>query len=394
MTGPLPLEQVSLPGDDTLWLPAETASVGTARRHVVRTLTDWGVDRTCIEDAELLVSELVSNVVAHTASRRVGVAVDGTDRRVTVSVREWGATETPEPETHPLTDFAPRELPGPTAASGRGLRILDALATDWGISRHHRTTSTWFSLATARPLPLEVVSPAAAAELRSVQAGLRRTRLLLRITEDLSCAVSAAQVGEAVARHLAEEVGATFVGIALVDVESLTSDAPMMRYLDLSVFADDVREQWGRFRLDSDAPVAAVARSGVAEYHESVETAERDHPGLARHMRAARSGALAHVPLVADGICLGTLALAWSEAREFDADLRALLTIVAGYAAQALRRRDAGAEALALARLRYVRATADFEAALDAGDDLATLQSLDDEVRRAAAAVGTVRPSR
>ncbi|MHA3700867.1 ATP-binding protein [Jatrophihabitans sp. YIM 134969] len=367
----------------TTWFKVDPLSVSAARHHVTAVLTSWGVDDDCRDDAELLVSELAGNVVAHTEADSFGVIVDGSEGRIAISVQESASSPLPVPDTQTLTSFQTQPAPASTAVHGRGLAIIETLAVEWGISRAQASTSTWFALVPATTLPLSVVSPRAAAELELVQAGLRRTQMLLRITEHLSAATTAEQVSDAVTTVLGEHLGAMFTGIALIDVASLTGPHPTMRYLDLSAFPEPTRHQWARFDLATDAPVANVARTGTAEFHTDPAAAEAEHPGLADHMRTAGTQALAHLPLLADRVCHGTLAVAWAHPQEFDADTRALLTIVAGYAAQALNRRDRIAEAAAIARHRWAEASSDFDDALANGEPLPVLQRLDREVRRA-----------
>jgi anti-sigma regulatory factor (Ser/Thr protein kinase) len=95
-----------------------------------------GVNGTILEDAALIVSELVTNSVRHA---NVGVqkllAVDVTtlkDRlRITVS--------------DPGSDCEPRLVPaGPEATHGFGLRLVDRLATAWGVTHEPvGTTQVW-----------------------------------------------------------------------------------------------------------------------------------------------------------------------------------------------------------------------------------------------------------
>ncbi|WP_460605781.1 GAF domain-containing protein [Jatrophihabitans fulvus] len=322
---------------DTVWFPVDDHAAGSARQHVATVLASWGIDDVCAGDAELLVSELVTNVVRYTGSRTVGVNVRATERMVIVGVRETAVTATPGPRTTMLADFAPPPGPGDDAVHGRGLRILDALATEWGITRTNRYTGTWFALTPDTPPPLRALSVAAAAQLDAVQSSLARTQLLLRITESLGDAVTADQVGTVITRHLRDHLDAVFTGIALIVPGTAGEDA-MMRYLDLSAFPESTRAHWARFPYATGAPVAAAAATRTGLFHESRDAADADFPGIGEHMATAGTGAMAHVPLLAAGTCLGTLALAWSQPRVIDADTRALLTIVAGYAAHALHR--------------------------------------------------------
>ncbi|PZT76723.1 hypothetical protein DNK56_25860 [Streptomyces sp. AC1-42W] len=78
------------------------------------------------EDLVQVVSELVANAVVHgrtARGRQVEVTIDGDAERVRVEVRDVG-------------DGMPR-MPRdrrPLAVSGRGLGIVDALSTSWGVT--------------------------------------------------------------------------------------------------------------------------------------------------------------------------------------------------------------------------------------------------------------------
>ncbi|MCJ1678571.1 ATP-binding protein [Streptomyces sp. APSN-46.1] len=87
-------------------------------------------------DAELCVSELLSNVIAHLG--------EGTP----VTLRVTGRATRTRVE---LTDPDPRVWPVPRQAtdaeeSGRGLALLDAVALRWGVTQGARTKTVWCEL--------------------------------------------------------------------------------------------------------------------------------------------------------------------------------------------------------------------------------------------------------
>jgi anti-sigma regulatory factor (Ser/Thr protein kinase) len=114
--------------------PAEPASVGEARRFVAERLQEHGVDRW---PADLLVSELATNVITHAATEfEVIVHVDG---KVKVTVVDDSIIE-PQPRSA-----------SPTDVGGRGLHIVDYLAARWGIEWRPEGTgkAIWFELPSA-----------------------------------------------------------------------------------------------------------------------------------------------------------------------------------------------------------------------------------------------------
>lgn len=110
--------RVPLPLSARVDLPAEPASVGQARRFVRRVLDDWGLDD-LIDTVQLLTSELATNAVLH-ARTAFAVLVSRTDNEVRVDVLDGSAVQ-------------PRSRqPSPTAATGRGVNMVAALAEQWG----------------------------------------------------------------------------------------------------------------------------------------------------------------------------------------------------------------------------------------------------------------------
>lgn len=115
-----------------------------ARNFVAEALAELG--RPELADvASLLVSELVTNVVRHTASGLCTVCLGQSGpsgaggARPAVVVVEVIDTEAD----------APVDLEGPIddrRESGRGLRIVATLADDWGVRRTREEKCVWFEL--------------------------------------------------------------------------------------------------------------------------------------------------------------------------------------------------------------------------------------------------------
>ncbi|WP_435969875.1 ATP-binding protein [Streptomyces sp. Qhu_M48] len=116
-------------------LPRDARSAGVARRLVRTALTLWGLEA-LIEDAALVVTELVSNAVDHSrlASIRVivarpstnGVRVGVVDRSTTVPTL--------------LIDVGDGET------RGRGLLLVDALADRWETELYRWGKQVWAEL--------------------------------------------------------------------------------------------------------------------------------------------------------------------------------------------------------------------------------------------------------
>ena len=123
-------------GSDELCLPASTSSARTARHWVMNELAAEGVFGAENQIVELLTGELVANAALHGPARGlIRVRVGRTGLVVRVAVRDDSATV-------PVVRH-----PEPTANSGRGLELVDSLASVWGIEQHGDDgKSVWFSV--------------------------------------------------------------------------------------------------------------------------------------------------------------------------------------------------------------------------------------------------------
>ena len=148
--GPFGVHEAGAPGHSTgvnggdvqvrLELPGAPVSVRSARRLVAAALQDWGLDH-LEEPAVLLVSELVTNAVLH-ARTGLAVEVQHTSEVVRVQVRD-GSRRRPQPRQHEVS-----------AATGRGLGLLTAVACRWGCDDAPApyAKTVWFELPVDRVL--------------------------------------------------------------------------------------------------------------------------------------------------------------------------------------------------------------------------------------------------
>lgn len=118
-----------------LLLSCQLASVRAGRHFVRDTLLEWDLAR-LVEDAELGVSELVANAVRYARTEVLIQVSAGT--QVTIAVVDR------DPALHRPVHPGHDDL---LAESGRGLRIVAAVADDWGIEARTGGKSVWFSLA-------------------------------------------------------------------------------------------------------------------------------------------------------------------------------------------------------------------------------------------------------
>ena len=124
--------------DDELVVVAERSAPRAARHWVMRAIAGAGVGGASNQVIELLTGELVSNAVVHGPAGepvRVAVRVDGPVVRVAVSDRGGGTPRVRHAE--------------PTAPSGRGMALVEALSTVWGSARlPDGGTTVWFEVDT------------------------------------------------------------------------------------------------------------------------------------------------------------------------------------------------------------------------------------------------------
>jgi anti-sigma regulatory factor (Ser/Thr protein kinase) len=115
-----------------LSLVSRPESVGVAREWLTGLLDGWGTDA-ARQNAELLVSEVVTNAVRHAAGGMILLAVTVSPDHLVVRVHD-------ESSHLPV-----RRAPGETG--GWGLGLLDELSKRWGVEAHARDgKSVWFEV--------------------------------------------------------------------------------------------------------------------------------------------------------------------------------------------------------------------------------------------------------
>ncbi len=164
-----------VPTSSTMALPHGPACVGEARQRLRRDLRARGAAETVVDDATLVLSELLSNACRHGrpiagAGIRAGWHMD-TDGLLTLEVTDGGGSTRPAPSS-----------PSLTAHGGRGLGIVCALAREWGVRERPGETTVWAVLAirgrharregVGARLGLATAAPGAAADRLGMYAAL------------------------------------------------------------------------------------------------------------------------------------------------------------------------------------------------------------------------------
>lgn len=113
-------------------LPLGLDAPAAARRAIVAVLGGWGFrDEMWLEAAAIVVSELVTNAVRH-GGGAVQFTVQSHDGRVVLCVAD-GSTVVPRRRD-------------PDDAGGRGLAVIEALSTRWGVRDHQGGKQVWVEL--------------------------------------------------------------------------------------------------------------------------------------------------------------------------------------------------------------------------------------------------------
>ncbi|QKV97717.1 ATP-binding protein [Streptomyces sp. NA02950] len=129
-----------VPTSSTMTVPHGPAGVRAARQWLRGDLGRTGVSESVIDDAVLILSELLSNAWRHGRpwrsdhgddTVRAAWSVDE-DKRLTVEVTDGGGPTRPLPAK-----------PSVTARGGRGLNIIRSLADDWGVRNGVGEVTVW-----------------------------------------------------------------------------------------------------------------------------------------------------------------------------------------------------------------------------------------------------------
>lgn len=113
--------------------PAVADTPRAARRFVVTALQEWGHDSTLLSDTELVLSELVTNAVIHAGSP-VSVSVSPANAGVHLRVHD----------ASPVEPWL--RSPAPMQPGGRGMHVVDALASRWGVETTTEGKTVWADL--------------------------------------------------------------------------------------------------------------------------------------------------------------------------------------------------------------------------------------------------------
>ncbi|MFF6772690.1 ATP-binding protein [Streptomyces sp. NPDC012637] len=122
-----------------VFLPSSPPYIGMSRRIAAGAMERWdGIPPEVAADTVLIVSELMTNAVQHGGGtdtpQAVGLRIEHSDGQLLVEVTDSSSKP------------ARLKSAGVQATNGRGLQLVEKLATAWGTSNTNRTT--WARVAT------------------------------------------------------------------------------------------------------------------------------------------------------------------------------------------------------------------------------------------------------
>lgn len=124
-------------------LPHAPSSVAVARKRLGTELRATGVFGPVVEDANVIISELLSNALRHARplpSGQIQVTWICKGDEVEVAVSDGGAMTEPR-----------RSRPTLSSLGGRGLGIVEALSECWGVRHEDGGTTVWAVLRVSQP---------------------------------------------------------------------------------------------------------------------------------------------------------------------------------------------------------------------------------------------------
>ncbi|MFJ8589915.1 ATP-binding protein [Streptomyces sp. NPDC093598] len=131
-------------------LAAHPGSPARARRLTQARLTGWSVCEDTCDSAALVVSELVTNAIVHTASTHIVCELHDGDDLVRIAVRDEGCAPG---QPHAAGRTRPEE------EHGRGLLLVDALCRAWGAHEDGPGLLVWAELPRTADTPQDPAEP-------------------------------------------------------------------------------------------------------------------------------------------------------------------------------------------------------------------------------------------
>jgi len=138
-------------GTTTLELPRQEGSAGIAR--LIVTAHGSSLESEQLKNANVIVSELVSNAVTHAAplpNGRIAVGWTVRDDALHLEITDGGSVTRPQ-----------ASVAASFSGSGRGLDIVRTICRAWGVTEGERSVTVWADvpMSPMSPVPAPPVAP-------------------------------------------------------------------------------------------------------------------------------------------------------------------------------------------------------------------------------------------
>lgn len=259
-------------------LAPEPGAASSAREWLAAALDGWPARS--VDTARLLVSELVTNAVLHARTEiHLRYRVQGTRARVEVAD---GRRDGPLPKRY-----------APDSPTGRGLRLVSGLASEWGVTRSSEGKIVWFVVT---PESGDGLSPGAGAREVAAPVGVVRSSAEERPPADAGAVVPVGAAGDGAS----EIVTVLILGIPLeVYLEAEQHNDAVMRELTLLLHSSATQgSSAGHGELEVPARLVEIA-SEVRAMFGAASTSMRAQVERALEQGRATMDLTVRVPLAA-----------------------------------------------------------------------------------------------
>ena len=230
--------------------PPELTSVAAARAFVGQALNELRLPM--VDDAVLVVSELVSNAVLHAGTELTVRVRPRGDNGVRLEIADRSSTQpVMAPAMPPVDDQGLSDLDlldallAGEAMTGRGLRVVDSIASRWGVDTDAMGKTVWAEIGgDGAAVPVGAIGPADAAAAVPLAGDLRPIRL---VAVPVRLAMESDQQLDDLVREL--------------QVLTMSDSAPAAVRPTLAADLDQVLDRhWSRHRGTREAVAGAAAR--------------------------------------------------------------------------------------------------------------------------------------
>lgn len=160
-----------------------------------------------------------------------------------------------------------------------------------------------------------------------------RTARLQAVTAALSESLTPEQVADVVAEQSKAALGAKTAMVALV-----TPDKTELEIVKSLECQTDLIENWRRFPIDMDVPLAKAVRTGEPQWLQTLAERIANYPHLAPYYSRHDSDSWMSLPLIVEGVAIGGLALSFQSYRHLNQADREFIVALSRQCAQAISR--------------------------------------------------------